>query len=643
MLKTRIKEANKPKVKMALIVSGLIGGILLIIGFSYAWMFLNLRGTKKVSIQAGPLDVYIDNENADLELINAIPQPDDIGLQGDPYTFQLVNNTLNSVDYMIYLADNETARSECTTQKGSECVQMEDKNVRFQFIEDRPDGYQWDETENLGEKPERLLMSGTIPKQTTYDYKLRLWIDIKATNEIIGQYFFGKIKVYAVQREDNENPDPPTPPSDQPAKDGSGANPPELGDRLIPVVYDEETTSWEVADTNTKGAWYNYNDQRWANAVLVDPTKYTEISQQAAGTDISMDEIIQMYVWIPRYSYTIQGTYGKGSSTTRTTPGEIDVKFVSKGTKDSGTAKYTSGDPTEWYTPDAFTLGGRNLSGIWVGKFESGYKGADTTTAAQKNVSEPQNVIIKPDVYSWRSITVSNIYSTAKRIAGDISFGLSESIYDSHAMKNDEWGAVAYLTQSKYGKYGNEDYEGANKEVYINNFYNTSSDGYKTGCSGEAPGVATSKTCTPYNNLESAGDGKGQKGPGASTTGNIYGVYDMAGGAWEYVMGNYSHTVGSSGFTGVWDTQYKDYINFYTTSTASTACSGTVCKSHALSETAGWYGDYSGMVTSSNPWFVRGGGYSVTASAGVFYYGINTGGTNGGISFRVVLTLNKTA
>ena len=47
------------------------------------------------------------------------------------------------------------------------------------------------------------------------------------------------------------------------------------------------------------------------------------------------------------------------------------------------------------------------------------------------------------------------------------------------------------------------------------------------------------------------------------------------------------------------------------------------------------------MVTSSNPWFYRGGGYNNTSNAGVFYYNNNTGGTNNNISFRVVHMTTK--
>ena len=46
----------------------------------------------------------------------------------------------------------------------------------------------------------------------------------------------------------------------------------------------------------------------------------------------------------------------------------------------------------------------------------------------------------------------------------------------------------------------------------------------------------------------------------ASTTGNITGIYDMSGGAWEYVMGynvNMSTVGGNSGLTSI----YEDFFN----------------------------------------------------------------------------------
>lgn len=46
-------------------------------------------------------------------------------------------------------------------------------------------------------------------------------------------------------------------------------------------------------------------------------------------------------------------------------------------------------------------------------------------------------------------------------------YGFSTAM-NSHAMRNDEWGAVAYLSQSAYGKLGNVNFIGADKEIYQN-------------------------------------------------------------------------------------------------------------------------------------------------------------------------------
>ncbi len=93
------------------------------------------------------------------------------------------------------------------------------------------------------------------------------------------------------------------------------------------------------ADSSTNN-WYNYDKQEWANAVTVSTdTRSTYLSAEI-GSTISMDDIETMWVWIPRYSYTIaseNGTtyYGKrgvylNSTPTAALPGEIDIKFVDK-------------------------------------------------------------------------------------------------------------------------------------------------------------------------------------------------------------------------------------------------------------------------------------------------------------------------
>ncbi len=364
---------------------------------------------------------------------------------------------------------------------------------------------------------------------------------------------------------------------------GSTGNEPNLNG-LIPVKY--RTAS----DTTTK--WYDYSSQMWANAVSVT----SEYRNATVGTEIPESAINAYFVWIPRYEYqyTNLGTSYAGGS--KTQPGQININFI---------ATSKTSPSTNYKIHPAFTFGTTQLAGIWVGKFE--------TTG---NATTPT---IKPNLSSLREQNISTQFATARKFsASGNSYGISTSA-DAHMMKNSEWGVVAYLSQSKYGKYGNSSYTGANKEVYQNR-----SDSFITGCSIGASG--SSGCVYTYE--------KSIEGTGASTTGTIYGVYDMSGGASEHVMGVYSNTIGKAGFSSLPATKYYDN---YATTDKTTACNSGICYGHALSETSGWYSDTAGFVDSSYPWFSRGGSITLPAYAGVFSTSSSFGSARSNGSFRVVM------
>ena len=207
-------------------------------------------------------------------------------------------------------------------------------------------------------------------------------------------------------------------------------------------------------------------------------------------------------------------------------------------------------------------------------------------------------------------------------------YGFSSNV-DTHMMKNSEWATVSYLSQSKYGKLGNTNFSGANKEVYQNK-----SNQFITGCSYGAPSNSNTDRGFQYQyNVDI-------NGTGASITGNIYGVYDMSGGSWEYVMANYNDMVGSSGFS---EMPPKEYYDKYTTDNILTACSGNECLGHGLSETAGWYNDTRSFISTEYPWLVRGGGTDHNSNHGVFRFDLSLElGTEGvNISFRLVMSPNS--
>ena len=343
----------------------------------------------------------------------------------------------------------------------------------------------------------------------------------------------------------------------------------------------------------TSNKWYSYessgeNKGMWANAVTVTSDKLETYKNASVGTTISMDDITTMWVWIPRFNASLPGNYNRG---TKDNPGAIDVSFVKQN------------EPAI----DAFTFGNKELSGFWYGKFEIGGTLASSCTNETCNVS---NIVVKPNVTSLRDYKKPNdFYFLARSMeqAGN-SFGFVSAEVDTHMSKNNEWGAVAYLTHSIYGRCTDNT---TCTEVGINSNVNKQT-GY-----GAPAGSNTSVGTGTYNMTS---------GKDASTTGNIYGIYDMSGGANEYVMGVYNKTIGSSGFVSLPD---EKYYNNYTV----TSYSG-----HALTETQEWYWDSAGYVESSYPWYSRGGMFVDSSSAGVFKFTQANGGRGENMSFHVVIS-----
>ena len=382
-------------------------------------------------------------------------------------------------------------------------------------------------------------------------------------------------------------------------QDESGASVPELYAGLIPITYDD-SNNIVVADIASE--WYSYDNHEWANAILIDQNnssikaKYiNEDGSFKSGTTVSISDVLQMYVWIPRYKYKLFNATGSSTSAQM-----IEVEFES-----NGTAKSTGSTNGEWLTHPAFTFGDTELEGIWVGKFESS--------------GSTSEIKIIPNVSSLRSQTVGNMFNASRLIETTAKYGLSSDEIDTHMMKNLEWGAVAYLTNSKYGRYESNGscISSGGCEVWINN-----NSSYTTGCAGSSVSASSTSSCNQWNT---------PNGVNASTTGNIYGIYDMSGGAWEYVMGNYNKTVGSSGIN--FSSIESKYYDVYTGTSTSYGKLGDATK-----EVYNWNSDYADFVNSSYPWFHRGAQYSHDARTGVFAFTYDNGdNVYSSVSFRVVL------
>jgi len=264
-------------------------------------------------------------------------------------------------------------------------------------------------------------------------------------------------------------------------------NKPHLLSNMTAIYFDDEGNEVELTASSSQAEWnkwYDYSAQKWANAKTNDGS---------------------YWVWIPRFAYKITNTINNGASR------NISIVFIDNESRNNAveySMKYPEltddGQMTDYVVHPAFGTnlenGGTNThrSGFWVAKYEMSMERsdnggetwyyADGVDALTKNAGNTNSVraVSKPGVSSWSNITIGNAYSN--------SFYYNRDEGNSHLMKNSEWGALVYLTHSVYGRDG--------VEVSIN----TSKD-YITGTGGVL----------------------------ASSTGNEYGVYDLSGGAYEYI------------------------------------------------------------------------------------------------------------
>ena len=209
-------------------------------------------------------------------------------------------------------------------------------------------------------------------------------------------------------------------------------------------------------------------------------------------------------------------------------------------------------------------------------------------------------------------------------------------------MKNSEWGAVAYLTQSQYGRNGHE--------IDINN-----SSSFITGNGGGSTNASSvSGIANAYYT---------ETGMKASTTGNIYGIYDISGGAWErtaaYITNGDSNitnygapfayaTKDENGYQ-TRSTKYAtvypfngsndDYSpNYIVYKNASYGYGDAVLEISTDGRGAtSWFGNTSLFPNTAGSFFLRGGGYRGGAGAGAFYFDRTSGGIDNDSSFRPVL------
>ena len=643
--KLKVKEqTDKKRILSITLIS--VGIACLLIGSSMAYLLFEASGTTQ-TISAGTLQLSYTNESEAIILNNAVPQSDEQGLNNNVYSITLTNTSTIKSYYELSLNNNCTVGNSYTVNGSSVTanVCIPNNYIKVAVKTNKDEDYT---IKNGG----NVILKGYLEAKENISFEMIIWLKEETPNDYQGQtetgtprnvIYNGNFKIYTRQIIEDDN------------FDLSGANKPVLASNMIPVYYDETEEVWKKADVNNNNSnyqWYSYESSgdkkgMWANAVTVKDTNRQTYLNAIPGTTISMDDINTMWVWIPRFKVNttdftlIRGKdsgycyeHGEGQTTNTKeeceklnsnfvwvshykNPGAIDITFVKENEK----------------AIDSFSFGDKELSGFWFAKFVTSHSTLSSSTTennlgcTNETCSNANGIIIKPNVTSLRYNNVSNFFYASRSMeqVGN-SFGFVNTEVDTHMSKNNEWGTVVYLTHSIYGR--------------CNNYTNC------TNVSRNSNEV--------YNTIS---------GKETSTTGTIYGIYNMNDGKKEYVMGVLADTNGNprsghispqtSGFTGMLEdgTTYtgvpfpdSKYYNLYSGDYyEESAQIGSKYIGHALKETDSWYEERVGykqwaFLSNMYPWVLRNwsiGMFNVWHTTGYFW---NSAYDSSYSSSRIVIT-----
>ena len=469
----------------------------------------------------------------------------------------------------------------------------------------------------------------------------------------------------------------------------------DLDKNMIPVKYTGTITNarWtsiaNPEDEDAKGNWYDYGKKQWANAVTV--KKETLSKYQGKDKLIDQTDILGYWVYIPRYAYEVMRRDGTDKPVKEQ---NFDIKFENTKTPKkrplackTGNGKdyrtecnvsrelpLTGGEVSTWATHPAFTFGTKELNGIWFAKFET--TGNNTQPTVLPNEAHMSGEYTA-------SANVGRMYTTAKTIgvADRKNFGGNTDYsvptpnnhhlakLSSHMVNNNDWGAATYLSASKYGAGYNKvqiNASGEDHTTYGKTYGVTGCGPRANGDTSSYGGNNTDNTSLAPTHTDETGGALGTQsacysgdiqrayngtlGQLASTTNNVYGIYDMAGGGSEYVAASYSDNLNNSNTNQYFGSTaaHPPYVNTYNI-TNMNSCTFNICGGQALYENGTGTGDgsryklwnsqylYMSGFASSYPWSGRGGYYGGGSYAGLFCMNGNDGISEYYDAFRVAL------
>lgn len=163
--------------------------------------------------------------------------------------------------------------------------------------------------------------------------------------------------------------------------EAKGVNKPMVSKGMMPVVYDESTDNW-VVTTEDDENWYDYANGKWATVMLMDEL-VLESHSNAQLRKMTREELNALkgesvvtpgstFVWIPRYTYKEEASGETSIVYSKLTQDYLNNGYIKNPAFYFGEYQGANSDLTE-EANSGYVAGGKELTGIWISKYEAGY------------------------------------------------------------------------------------------------------------------------------------------------------------------------------------------------------------------------------------------------------------------------------
>ncbi len=179
--------------------------LLALAGITYAYILEARLGSTQPYVTTGVLNITYTNEQNVINLTGALPQDDELGSSGTPYSFTLSNNTDIAVNYNFKLKTvccTALVNGQCTDDVISPTI------LKYKLIDIDNSTNKVAENPSLNMLETRKILGEANGANSTDSYQLYVWISASATNSDlftnnVGKKYCAKLEADAEQERNN--------------------------------------------------------------------------------------------------------------------------------------------------------------------------------------------------------------------------------------------------------------------------------------------------------------------------------------------------------------------------------------------------------------------------------------------------------